>query len=312
MASLTPAQNETLVTLGAVTVETPDSGQILAVDQQLQKWRINGEGHPEKDGEAPSLGLPDDFEPGFAESSADLTDVIVELKRPMTPAAVKWKVQTALGSPADPWGALIVPYIDQRLATGRLNTVIPGDWYEGVPGPDGRPDPTVPGFELVDWGYGGTMLCRLTVCGRTHIDVGNGGSDGKAMVSDSLKRAAVKFGIGAFLYAIPKVTFKKAQMRWTDGKDKKDRPIKRPWLTEEGEAWLPLLYTRWLHEHGMQAFGAPLDHGDTVGAGGDVEALDPEAVAEEGVEAEEDKEPTEEQKQRGELGAAVVKKGGKG
>lgn len=312
MASLTPAQNETLVELGAVAVETPDSGPITAVDQQLQAWKIAGDGETHKEGEGPPLGLPDDFD--VFSSEADLADVTKELRRPMTPAAVRWKVQAALGNPADPYAALIVPYIDQRLVTGRLLTVCPAAWYEGVPDPEhpDRPDPRIPPFELVDWGRGGAMLCRLTVCRLTHVDVGLG-RDGKAMVSDALKRAAVKFGIGAFLYAVPKVQFKpdSGLITLRVGKDSNGNPIKRPYLTDRGEAWLPLLYTRWLYEHGVQAFGAPLDHGDTVGAGGDVEALDPETVAGEGQEVEEDKEPTEEQKKRAELGATVTKRKGK-
>lgn len=311
MASLTPAQEQTLRDLTAVAVETPDSGPIVAVDQQLRKLQIVGDGAHTVLEEGPPLGLPDDFDVYTSED--DLANVTKELRRPMTPAAVRWKVQTHLGAQPNPWGALIVPYIDQRLVTGRLLTVCPGAWYEGVPDPEhpDRPDPRVAPFELVDWGRGGAMLCRLTVCRLTHVDVGLG-RDGKAMVSDALKRAAVKFGIGAFLYAVPKVQFKPETglIVFRDGKDQNGKAIKRPFLTDRGEAWLPLLYTRWLHEHGVQAFGAPLDHGDTVGAGGDVEALDPEAVAEEGGELEEEKEPTEEQKDRRKL-AQTVAKGGK-
>jgi hypothetical protein len=47
------------------------------------------------------------------------------------------------------------------------------------------------------------MWCDLTIDGITRSDVGEG--VGKALVSDSFKRAGVRFGIGVSLYAIPKM-----------------------------------------------------------------------------------------------------------
>ena len=55
------------------------------------------------------------------------------------------------------------------------------------------------------------LECRLTVCGVTRSDVGTvepgskAGSDTKDLYSDALKRAAVQFGVGAFLYRFPQV-----------------------------------------------------------------------------------------------------------
>lgn len=297
-SSLSPGQEEALVRLGAVTISQESGGPLFAVDQMLQKWVIAGDGAAEQDGEPPSLTLPDDFSAGLAEEVGDLADVIKELRRPMTPGAVRWKVQAALGAKANPHSALIVPYIDARLVGERLNTVCPGAWDEE--------------FQPVDWGGGrGAMLCLLTVCGVTRRDVGLGSYDAKGLVSDAFKRAAVKFGIGVFLYAQPKVQFKgeSGLIRWQDIKDKDGKPAKRAWLTERGEAWLPLLYTRWLHEHGMRAFGAPLDHGDSIAAMGDFESIDEETLSSEGVEEGEPAPPSEERKGVDEMAKNVV--GGK-
>jgi hypothetical protein len=54
----------------------------------------------------------------------------------------------------------------------------------------------------------GGLECALTVCGITRRDVGDDQNDNeqeKAGYSDAFKRAAVKFGIGRFLYSLPKM-----------------------------------------------------------------------------------------------------------
>ena len=65
-------------------------------------------------------------------------------------------------------------------------------------------------------------------------------------MSDALKRAAVRFGVGVSLYAIPQT--------FLDGEVK--------YLTAQHSTFLRDRYTAWLDAHGAQAFGDPLDHGD--------------------------------------------------
>ncbi len=84
-------------------------------------------------------------------------------------------------------GGLVVAHIDARLVVERLNAVVGDRWSEKH-------------RSLGD----GLMVCELTVNGQTHEDVGKGSGPeaAKAMYSDSLKRAAVKFGVGVSIYAM--------------------------------------------------------------------------------------------------------------
>lgn len=179
------------------------------------------------------------------------------LRRPFTPAAVKFKVQ-ATWPKDNPTGGLIVAYIDARLVVERLNMVIPDRWADH--------------YEPFDRGF---MWCHLTVDGITRSDIGQG--EGKGLVSDALKRAAVKFGIGVSLYATPSM-----MLSVNDGhlKVRQTNKGKTCELTPTGEARVRQTYEKWLSSHGKQAFGEPLDHGDVLGAQGDIEAAEPEVPAE--------------------------------
>ena len=172
------------------------------------------------------------------------------LRRPFSRAAVKFKVQAAFPK-TGPTSALIVGYIDARLAVERLNTVCPHLWFDE--------------YQPVE---GGRLLCRLTVDGITRHDIGEG-YQGKGLYSDAFKRAAVKFGVGVSLYAIPKMILHKS-----DGhlKDVQTREGKTLGLTPQGEVRCRELYAAWLDNVGKQAFGEPLDHGDVEDSQGDAEA----------------------------------------
>jgi hypothetical protein len=88
--------------------------------------------------------------------------------------------------------AMAIPYIDARAAMNRLDEVVgPGNWsFDWDPVCD---DPT-------------KVKGKLTVLGVTKCDVGEAKQEEekvKAAVSDALKRCAVHFGIGRFLYYLP-------------------------------------------------------------------------------------------------------------
>jgi hypothetical protein len=74
------------------------------------------------------------------------------------------------------------------------------------------------------------VKCTLTVLGVSKEDVGEGDSL-KAAFSDALKRAAVKFGVGRYLYRLPKV--------WADlderGNIKDPEAVKRALLGGEAD-----------------------------------------------------------------------------
>jgi hypothetical protein len=178
------------------------------------------------------------------------------LRRPFTTAAVKFKTQ-AMWPKENPTGGLIVSYIDARLVVERLNLVLPHLWFDAY-----RPVGN------------GQMWCDLTVDGITRSDVGEG--QGKGLVSDALKRAAVKFGIGVSLYAIPKMVLDTQSGALKQRQSGSSKTLE---LTPRGEALLRSMYAQWLDQHGRQAFGDPLDHGDVEDAAGDHEADEvPEGV----------------------------------
>lgn len=186
-------------------------------------------------------------------------DAARELRRPFTPAAVRFKVQANLGPKDAPTGGLVVCYIDARLVVERLNLIVPDRWSDSYE-PFGS----------------GLMWCHLTVDGITRSDVGEG--QGKALVSDALKRAAVKFGVGVSLYATPSMFVKVADGHAKVINTSKGKAVA---LTPNGDTYVRGLYSAWLDTKGIQAFGGPLDHGDTLGAQGDAEAGDRPAEAHE-------------------------------
>jgi Rad52/22 family double-strand break repair protein len=134
-------------------------------------------------------------------------DLFARLAAPFATADVQFKAQVVKGN-----RALAVAYIDARAVMDRLDEVVgPANWKDE--------------YQLLP---DGAMLCRLSVrvsrAWITKVDVGapsdqpDGGDRTKAAVSDALKRAAVKWGIGRYLYSLP--------LTWQDYD-----PVKRQFLT---------------------------------------------------------------------------------
>jgi hypothetical protein len=121
-----------------------------------------------------------------------IATVCAALVEPFDPAEVKWKPAVVKNN-----RCLAMAYIDARLIQDRLDDVV------GVEGWEDR-------YAIVP---DGSVVCRLRVkIGDrwiTKTDVGSpseqpdGGDRLKAAFSDALKRAAVKFGIGRYLYRLP-------------------------------------------------------------------------------------------------------------
>lgn len=191
---------------------------------------------------------------------ASFKDAAQHLRRPFTPAAVKFKPQSVLGD--DGKGVLCVAYIDARLVYERLNLVTPHLWQHAF-----RP--------VGD----GLMWCDLTIDGITRPDVGEG--KGKALASDALKRAAVTFGVGVSLYAIPQQRIWKDTQGgklvsiWSSGTKPNGKPKYDARIEDAGAAFLRDVYAHWLEAVGIKAFGEPLDHGDVIDAQGDADAERP-------------------------------------
>lgn len=125
-------------------------------------------------------------------NAAEVAIIQRRLLRPFDPKSVKWKPTMVKNN-----RAMALAYIDARLVMDRLDRVVHvGGWrdeYTVLPS--------------------GEVECRLSVKigGQwiTKADVGSqseqpdGGDRMKAAYSDALKRAAVKFGIGRYLYRLP-------------------------------------------------------------------------------------------------------------
>lgn len=190
---------------------------------------------------------------------ADIHAALPQLRRPFAASAVKWKTQATWPKDGPAEGAIMVGYIDARLVSARLNKVVGGNWSEKPVRVEGRP-----------W----ALMYELTVFDQTHVDIGvaQGRTDDmklKAMHSDGLKRPAVRFGIGEYLYAMPEVRIGVT----ADGAEtpegvptiKRRKDGKVPgFLPEKIYAYLRERYEAWLAAEGEDAFGKPLDHGDAA------------------------------------------------
>ena len=112
-----------------------------------------------------------------------------QLRKPFPANKISFKCQT---KPNEKGNSLVVAYIDARDVMERLDDVVGGEWSDR--------------YEKIEGGKG--LMCYLTVCGVTRADVGaddNENEPAKSAVSDAFKRAAVKFGVGRFLYDLPKM-----------------------------------------------------------------------------------------------------------
>ena len=140
-----------------------------------------------------------------------LSDVQRRLAAPFPSHEIAWKPQAVS---KDKKRALMVAYVDARAVMERLDAVCPNDWsFEVVVVPE-TPTPTVKG--------------RLTVLGVSREDIGEAGEGEagtlKAAASDALKRCAVHFGVGRYLYDLP--------LDWGDWDDAKRAPARAPELPE--------------------------------------------------------------------------------
>ncbi len=126
-------------------------------------------------------------------SHADAKQLSLALTAPFPADAVHWKPLAVRGN-----RALAAAYLDARAVMQRLDAVFGvGGWKDA--------------YQLV---HGGSVVCTLSVkVDSEWIDKTDVGSpseqpgDGdklKAAFSDALKRAAIKLGIGRYLYRLPR------------------------------------------------------------------------------------------------------------
>lgn len=143
--------------------------------------------------------------------TTDAKQLSLLLAAPFPADAIHWKPLAVKGN-----RALAAAYLDARAVMQRLDSVL------GVGGWKDR-------YELVN---GGSVVCTLSIkVDGEWIDKTDVGSpseqpdDGdklKAAFSDALKRAAIKLGIGRYLYRLPSV--------WVDYDPQKKQFVKMPAL----------------------------------------------------------------------------------
>ncbi|MGC9335401.1 MAG: Rad52/Rad22 family DNA repair protein [Anaerolineae bacterium] len=116
-------------------------------------------------------------------------EMIQALGEPFAADAVQWKPQV---TNKDRTRALAVPYVDVRTYVDRLNEILGADWSDD--------------YEVIEGGA--VVLCRLTVGGVTRSDIGEADPEDQNTATSALaqafKRACVKFGLGAYLYRLPR------------------------------------------------------------------------------------------------------------
>jgi hypothetical protein len=137
-----------------------------------------------------------------------------QLAAPFHSYYVGWKAQA---TNRDKTRALAVAYIDARTVMDRLDQIVgPGNWSDT--------------YRLISAGDGEFAIeCTLTLFGVPKSDVGTADEDddgsqaslSKSAYSDALKRAAVKWGIGRYLYRLSKqwVDYDAARKRLTETPD---------------------------------------------------------------------------------------------
>jgi len=119
-----------------------------------------------------------------------MSDIFTLLAAPFSPADLEWRPGA---TNADKTKALALTYLTSRAVMDRLDEVIgPPNWRDDFkPGPDGG---LICGLSLrID----GEWITKWDGAENTDIEAIKGG------LSDAFKRAAVKWGIGRYLYKLP-------------------------------------------------------------------------------------------------------------
>lgn len=124
-------------------------------------------------------------------------DVLKQLSAPFDDKDIEWRVMMmGVTGKGRPW-AMLAPYIDSRAIMNRLDSVV---------GMHGWTDE----YREIQTPNGAGIICRLSlfvkgekISKEDGCDFGRDIEPTKSGISDALKRAAVKFGIGRYLYDLP-------------------------------------------------------------------------------------------------------------
>lgn len=116
-------------------------------------------------------------------------EMMQALSQPFPAEAIQWKPGA---TNPDKTRGLALAYVDLRHYIDRLNEVAGPDWSDD--------------YEVQEGGK--VVVCRLTLAGVTRSDVGeaapNEENTATSALAQAFKRACVKFGLGAYLYRLPR------------------------------------------------------------------------------------------------------------
>lgn len=122
-------------------------------------------------------------------------DILQALARPFHPDEIEWRVQSAAKA-GKGFKLLVLPYIEARAVMNRLDEVMGTDWqttYEKLELDE------VKAFQCkLSLKINGEWITRSDGAEMSEIETVKGGH------SNALKRAAVQWGIGRYLYNLPK------------------------------------------------------------------------------------------------------------
>ena len=115
-------------------------------------------------------------------------DIYLALKRPFKPSAISWRVGATTAAKDKGIG---LAYIDARDVMQRLDEVMGLDWQNRHHESGGKT------FCDIGLRIDGEWIWRSGGAGDSDVEAEKGA------ISDAFKRAAVLFGIGRYLYALP-------------------------------------------------------------------------------------------------------------
>lgn len=154
----------------------------------------------------------------------EVKEIAARLAEPFPPDEIGWKAQTVKGN-----RALAVAFIDARNVEDRLDKVLGIDGWQDTY--QVLPDNSVVCHLRLH--IGGNWITKTDVGGESEQP--DSGDRIKAAFSDALKRAAVKAGIGRYLYSLPK--------QWVDYDPTKKQLARTPtlpaWALPTGAATRP-------------------------------------------------------------------------
>lgn len=169
--------------------------------------------------------------------------VIRELQKPFKYEDIEWRAQQAgISSNGNPY-CMVLAYVTNRAIMNRLDEVFgPFGWqneFRDIPGGG-----VECGISVLN---DGVWITKWDAANQTQIEATKGGR------SDSMKRAAVQWGIGRYLYKLD-ATFANCALGYAPA-DVKSIAVRAKFKTKQGDQWgywLPPMLPEWALPEGGQ------------------------------------------------------------